>query len=403
MHKNYIRILAPAAFAVLGAWAGVCAPGDIASYQLSPGDKITVMVFGQPDLSGDHLVDASGTIQVPLIGSLLVKTATLEECGRLITSRLSDGVLKKPTVVVQLKELRPIYVLGEVRAPGSYPFRFGLSALGAVAIAGGYGSAEARGGTVLADLLTVEERVNVLSAMRRSLLVRLSRLEAERDGRSSFEIPTEPKPADGRALEAVVQKEQEQLNVDNAAYENTVSLLRLQRAKLVTEVAAVQEEIKSEKRRLDISEDTKKVYEKLLSQGLSRRLTQSDIDFRHGQTEANYHRLEIENARLNKSIGAVDLKIRESDNTRRLHIVNEIRETQSRLQETEISLTSAKALLKLRHKQSGKTATTDGMPITYVGRLMRSGATEPITIQIDEDTESAARRYLGNQVASKCF
>ena len=34
----------------------------LTSYKLSPGDSVTVTVFGQPDLSGDHVVDATGTI-----------------------------------------------------------------------------------------------------------------------------------------------------------------------------------------------------------------------------------------------------------------------------------------------------------------------------------------------------
>ena len=122
--RTYIRSVVLLAFVAFGAKVAL-AQGPLASYKLSPGDSVTVTVFGQPDLSGDHVVDATGAIQIPLVGSIFVKETTLEGCGQLISEHFADGFLKKPSVTVRLKEVRPIYVLGEVRAPGSYPFRFG--------------------------------------------------------------------------------------------------------------------------------------------------------------------------------------------------------------------------------------------------------------------------------------
>ena len=41
-----------------------------AGYQLGPGDKIRVTVFGESDLSGEYQVDGSGMVRLPLIGTL---------------------------------------------------------------------------------------------------------------------------------------------------------------------------------------------------------------------------------------------------------------------------------------------------------------------------------------------
>src|SRR5882757_3036567 len=47
--------------------------GDSRAYRLGPGDRITVIVFGQPELSGDILVDGAGNIPLPFIGPIQVK------------------------------------------------------------------------------------------------------------------------------------------------------------------------------------------------------------------------------------------------------------------------------------------------------------------------------------------
>ena len=381
----YIRILILLACVAFGAKVAL-AQSSLTSYKLSPGDSVTVTVFGQPDLSGDHVVDATGTIQIPLVGSVFVKEATLEGCGHLISERLADGFLKRPSVAVRLKEVRPIYVLGEVRAPGSYPFRFGLTPLSAVALAGGYGTPDVRPGAILADLLTVEERVNVLTSMRRSLMVRIARLEAERDAKSKFEIPEAVKSTDSRALEAIVQKEQDQLTTDNSAYENAASLLRLQKTRIDKEIASVQEDLNIQRQRLQVSEERLKTVDKLVAKGLSTGTTLSDLQFRQGQNQGNMYKLEGELARLNEALGGVDLKIRENETTRRSRTLNEIREAEARLQETEISLTSARELLQLRRKQSGKTQTVDETPAAYYGKLVRAESTEAVTIAISEET-----------------
>ena len=46
---------------------------DSRAYRLAPGDRITVTVFGQPELSGDVLIDDTGAITIPLTDPIEVK------------------------------------------------------------------------------------------------------------------------------------------------------------------------------------------------------------------------------------------------------------------------------------------------------------------------------------------
>lgn len=183
-------VVATFAFALVsGISTNLGASGDMSTYKLAPGDRILIHVFGQAELSGDFLIDGVGNIQMPLVGAVPISGTTIEESRRRLIERLADGFLKKPEVSVRITELRPIYVLGSVRAPGSYPFRFGLSALNAVVMAGGFGSEE---NAAKADLLAAEERVKVLEGARQNLMFRLDYIDAERTGRNILMFPRSP-------------------------------------------------------------------------------------------------------------------------------------------------------------------------------------------------------------------
>src|SRR5262249_472892 len=118
------------AAALFGALTFSCplhadSPGDSRAYKLAPGDRINVTVFGQSELSGDIFVDGEGNIVLPFIGPIEVRDLTTLECQKLIRDRLADGIFNEPSVSVRISELRPLYILGDVRAPGVYPFRYG--------------------------------------------------------------------------------------------------------------------------------------------------------------------------------------------------------------------------------------------------------------------------------------
>lgn len=108
------------------------------AYHLGSGDKVHVAVFGQPDLNGDFTVDGAGFVQLPLIGSVKAAGLTVSEFQKEVTIKFSDGYFVNPNVAVDVVSYRPFYIIGEIRAPGQYPYVNGMSILNAVALAGGF-------------------------------------------------------------------------------------------------------------------------------------------------------------------------------------------------------------------------------------------------------------------------
>lgn len=107
---------------------------------LGVGDQITIAVFGQPDLSAEVTVGESGTIMVPLIGTLNVLNLSAAQLEAMVATRLKDGgYLQNPGVSVQIRQLRSqlVSVIGEVQRPGRYPIQGRMTVLEALATAGG--------------------------------------------------------------------------------------------------------------------------------------------------------------------------------------------------------------------------------------------------------------------------
>ena len=77
-------------------------------------------------------------IDVPLIGQVMARGATTEELAHRIAAKLRNGFIREPHVAVEVVAYRPFFILGEVTAPGQYPYVPRMTAETAVAIAGGY-------------------------------------------------------------------------------------------------------------------------------------------------------------------------------------------------------------------------------------------------------------------------
>lgn len=110
-------------------------PGE---YRLGAGDTVRVIVFGEEQLSGEFRVDGSGAIAMPLVGEIPAKGLTTRELERSIAERLSQGYIRDARVSAEVTSFRPFYILGEVTNPGQYPYVNGMTAVTAVAMAGGY-------------------------------------------------------------------------------------------------------------------------------------------------------------------------------------------------------------------------------------------------------------------------
>jgi polysaccharide export outer membrane protein len=107
-------------------------------YRLDAGDRLRVVVYGQEGLTNTYTVDAGGSITMPLIGAVRARGLTPAELAAAVTTQLKKGYLREPYVAAEVESYRPFFILGEVTAPGQYPYVPNMTVESAVAIAGGF-------------------------------------------------------------------------------------------------------------------------------------------------------------------------------------------------------------------------------------------------------------------------
>jgi polysaccharide export outer membrane protein len=101
--------------------------------------QVTIFAGGEKQEDFTATVVATGTITCPLLGETKVVGLTTEEIARQLRASLAKDYFVDPQVLVSVKEHGgQVYVTGEIRQPGAYGVRDGLTVLHACLLAGGF-------------------------------------------------------------------------------------------------------------------------------------------------------------------------------------------------------------------------------------------------------------------------
>lgn len=118
--------------------SGLTAQQDAGAYHLGAGDHIIIQVYDEEELSMEIHLNDSGILNYPYLGEVKVAGLTVLELEQLLSDGLRGEVLINPDVSVSIAEYRPVYVNGEVKRPGGFPYQPALTVEKAVSLAGGY-------------------------------------------------------------------------------------------------------------------------------------------------------------------------------------------------------------------------------------------------------------------------
>lgn len=107
-------------------------------YKLGPGDRLSVTVFNEKELSLEVKLSDAGTLSYPLLGEIRAQGMTIGMLQEHLTKQLKNGYLVNPQVYVTILEYRQFFVNGEVSKPGGFPYQPGLTVRKAISLAGGF-------------------------------------------------------------------------------------------------------------------------------------------------------------------------------------------------------------------------------------------------------------------------
>lgn len=226
MVKIALRILALCLFCGMALHANAAAD----QYRLSPGDVVTFDFLDDAEIPVTLTVSSDGEVQFPLVGGVQVKGLTVTEAlAALGTEYKLKKILNDPKIALNITTFRPIFVLGEVKSPGSFPYYPGLTVEQAIGLAGGpqtdvtnpsdkiVARARLRGEMDGADAQIVHEAIYA------------ARLMAQLDKRKTVDIKDVPEIAqkfvEGTSLTAVIEIEQRILETDLRTTSSQVDIL----------------------------------------------------------------------------------------------------------------------------------------------------------------------------------
>lgn len=113
------------------------------SSDLRPGDRVAFRFSAAPDLNHEQLVQPSGVLNLPYVGTVNITGKTIDDVDAELTE-LYASHLREPELSISLLELnRPLpmpklYLLGAINQPGRYEVEDAISVFEAIAIGGGF-------------------------------------------------------------------------------------------------------------------------------------------------------------------------------------------------------------------------------------------------------------------------
>jgi polysaccharide export outer membrane protein len=113
--------------------------GQSSEYKISPGDSISVQVYGEVDLSFSSIpIPNNGIINYPFLGKVLASGKSEVELAGHIATELKAGYLLDPQVTVAIVAYRPIYIGGAVAGPGHKTYFINMDVEKIIEISGGF-------------------------------------------------------------------------------------------------------------------------------------------------------------------------------------------------------------------------------------------------------------------------
>jgi protein involved in polysaccharide export with SLBB domain len=199
-------------------------------YKLSAGDVLSFDILDDTDLPTTLTVTSDGDVQFPLIGSLNIVGLTIGEArDRIRSAYITRDIIKDPKIALNITTFRPIFVLGEVKNPGSFPYSPGLTVEQGVGLAGGTQTDQTNASDRVVARARLRGDIDGTQAELVHEAIYTARLQAQLQGKPKVDIKDVPENARGFvqnvSIRSVIEIEQKILDTDLATSKSQVDIL----------------------------------------------------------------------------------------------------------------------------------------------------------------------------------
>jgi exopolysaccharide production protein ExoF len=210
---------------ILGSAAAVhadTAAKPAGGFLLASGDTLKFDILDDDREPVDLVIASDGTIQAPFLGSVEVAGMSVGDAREALKARYVDQkIFVAPQIGLSVAAYRPVFVIGDVKQPGSYPFQADLTVEKAMGLAGGQLTAGQGEDPVLArSRLNGELDKTDTTIIREALAV--ARLTAQLDDREKIDDADIPDDArsylQGAVADTMRTVEQRILETDRSGF-----------------------------------------------------------------------------------------------------------------------------------------------------------------------------------------
>ncbi len=360
---SHFRATMLSGFIVLGAGQAVLAQADAQAqaYRVSPNDILQVTVYGQPSLTGLYPVDVDGNIGYPVVGNINVSGLTTPQISEKIAGSLSQHI-PGLTVTATINQYAPVFIVGDVKAPGKYEFRPGMVALQLMALGGGAGKGEAPAVTAGMQLISAQQEYADLQMQITTTNIRRVRLQAELNG-TEFNYDLPDQPAVNKQATALSQHmlegEKTLFNVrrNNLAAERQA--LEAQVASYGDEITTLQQSMKLHDTEIQLLQENVDSSKSLVDRGLAAKSNLRDMERDLSATRRDALELGSFLARARQNQLAVQQRIANLEEVRKSEAATSLQELDLNIARMELRANAQLQTMAEIAKSSGNISSSD--------------------------------------------
>jgi protein involved in polysaccharide export with SLBB domain len=327
-------------------------------YILGPQDRIRLKVlewrasrdevFEWSALNAEYAIGAGGQLSLPIIGEVVAGGKTPKELATAIGVGLKEhvGFIEAKHIAVEVIQYRPFYVYGIIERPGEYAFRPGLTVLQALTIAGGASRLGEAGSVRLArEIISTKGDISLLRTELTSGLARKARLLAELDELSDIQKPEQTdNRVEDSSLEDALYLEGLLFHSRKDGFHAQVGVLGQLQVSLENESTSLSAQLVVHDKQMQLLNEELQAVASLYSKQLTTAPRKLALERTVAQLQGERIRLETSIARANQEVRKTELSILELKSRRLNEITSDLRQTQSKLEETSRRLATAESL-----------------------------------------------------------
>lgn len=348
----HMRVLAAAAL-TMGAFALHAANGQTAqvsaepAYKLAPHTRIRLRVvewvvargeYRQWEaIEGEFSVSPAGTLLLPLVGTIDAANFDAATLANEIGQRLKakTGLVEPPDSTVEIIQYPPIFLVGNVETPGEYQFRPGMTALQALALAGGrYRPRE--------EVRTQDEirHIGELETIRREqlrMLARISRLHAEISGIAEIHFPAELTTGlEGDSAASIITEERAIFATRAEALNRELETLSELGELYTGEIGVLTEKAAGQDQQIQRVEEELTAVRRLVEKGIATTARQSELERELGRLMSDKLDQITATMRARQNLSETHRDAQNLRGRQRIEVARELQEAQASLEQLRV-------------------------------------------------------------------